>query len=443
MGVLITFGMDTHITKTVARDAEKTAEVLGTSIVIRFAFFALACVIVSLYLFFVRYDTRIVVICAIIGVSYLIGTVSSAFVAVLSGLERMELTSLNGVITKMLGTTMTLLVIFAGYGVYVIAAIGAINSLFSIFFMGYFILRQHKIHLRFSVDEAKEMLRVSAPYLVTGITISAYQQIDTLFIASLVDTKTVGWYNTAVNLFGTLMFLPVAFGSVTFPALSRSYVAAQEKLYMIARRSIDLMFLLSIPIGLGIIIISKPLVLLLYGADFAPSSAVLAVLGAVLIFTYLNTLLGQLLISTDRTNKWNLVMIGWALLTIPLDMILVPWTHEVFQNGALGGALSYLLTESGMVVGAILLLPKGTLQWSNVRTAVLTLVSGLLMMSTSWWFRDNLMFVSILVGGLTYCASMLLLRVIPREDFLLLRDLALGMLGRLRRDKNSSASLGN
>ena len=441
MGVLISFGMDVHIIKTVARDAEKTAEVLGTSLVIRFAFFALACVIVSLYLFFVQYDTRIVIVTAIIGVSSLFGTVASALGSALVGIERMDLTSLNDILTKILGTTITILVIFVGYGVYVIAAVGVINSIFGILFMGYFIIQQSKIHLRFSFDEAKEMLRVSAPYLITGVTISAYQQIDTLFIASLVDTKTVGWYNTAVNLFGTLMFLPVAFGNVTFPALSRSYVSAQDKLHMIARRSIDLMFLFSIPIGLGIMVVSKPLVLLLYGAEFTASGPVLAVLGTVLIFTYLATMLGQLLISTDRTNKWNMVMIGWALLTIPLDMVLVPWTHAVFKNGALGGALSYLLTEGGMVFGAILLLPKGTLQWSNVRIAALSLVSGLLMVSTSWWFRDNLMIVSILVGALTYCASVLLFRVIPHEDFILIRDVALGMLDRLRKGKDSSASV--
>lgn len=443
MGVLIVFGMDVHIIKTVARDPDKTAEVLGTSLVIRFALFVLACVIVGLYLFFVRYDTTIVVVTMIIGISYLFGSVNSAFGSALVGFERMELTSLNDIITKILGTTITLLVIFIGYGVYAIAAVGVINNLFSIFFMGYFILRKHKIHLRFSIDEAKEMLRVSAPYLITGITISAYHQIDTLFIASLVDTKTVGWYNTAMNLFGTLMFLPVAFGNVTFPALSRSYVSAQDKLHMIARRSIDLMFLLSIPIGLGIMVVSKPLVLLLYGAEFTASGPVLAILGIVLILTYLATMLGQLLISTDRTGKWNMVMIVWVLLTIPLDMVLVPLTHAVFQNGALGGALSYLITEGGMVVGAILLLPKGTLQWSNVRTAILTLVSGLLMVSTSWWFRDNLMIVSILVGALTYCASVLLLRIIPREDFILIRDAALGMFNRLRKSKDSSTSLGN
>lgn len=440
VSVLISFGMDVHITKTVARYPEKTAEVLGTSLVIRFFFFILSCVLVSLYLFFVRYSTRIIEIAAIVGLSYLFSTVSAAFNAVLIGLERMEVTAISSVITKGLTTIVSLLMIFLGYGVYAIATVSSIVVPFNILFMGYFILQQYKkIPLRFSMKEAKEMLYLSAPYLVTGMTLTAYKQVDTLIIASLVDTKTVGWYNTAIGLFSTLMFLPVAFGTVVFPALSRSYVAAQEKLLLIARRSIDLMFMLSIPIGMGMMVIAKPLILLLYGPDFIASSAILAVLGIVLIFTYLNTLLGQLLISTDRTGKWNIVMIGATLLTIPLDFVLVPWTRDVLQNGALGGALSFLITECGMVIGAILLLPKGTLQWSNVRTATLTLISGLLMVSTSWWFRDNLMAVSIIVGALTYSGAVLLLRIIPPEDMLLIKGMIMTVIDRLRRKKGDES----
>jgi len=440
VSVLITFGMDMHITKTVARHPEKTAEVLGTSLVIRFTFFILSCILVSLYLFFVRYSPRIIEITAIVGLSYLFGTVSGALSSVLIGLERMGLTSISSVINRVLTTTISLLMIFLGYGVYAIAAVSSIVLPFNILFTGYFILQQYKkIPLRFSMKEAKAMLHLSAPYLVTGMTLTAYQQIDTLFIASLVDTKTVGWYNTAVGLFSTLMFLPVAFGTVIFPALSRSYVAAQEKLLLIARRSIDLMFLFSIPIGMGIMVIAKPLILLLYGPDFIASSAILATLGIVLIFTYLNTLLGQLLISTDRTGKWNIVMIGATLLTIPLDLVLIPWTRDALQNGALGGALSFLITECCMVIGAVFLLPKGTLQWSNVRTATLSLISGLLMVSTSWWFRDNLMVVSIIVGALTYSVSVLLLRIIPHDDMLLLKGMIMNIINQLRRKKGADS----
>jgi O-antigen/teichoic acid export membrane protein len=204
------------------------------------------------------------------------------------------------------------------------------------------------------------------------------------------------------------------------------------------------MFLLSVPIGLGLLVISKPLIHLLYGADFAPSGHILGLLGIVLIFTYLNTFLSQLLISADRTGRWNVVMLCAVLLTIPLDLVLVPWTQATFQNGALGGVTAFLFTEAIMVCGAVLLLPKGTLQWSNVRTAALSLVAGLLMLAASWWWRESMMILSVVVGAAVYVGAVLLLRVVPRQDLLMLRDGFAQVLGRLRRDeKQAQAGAGD
>jgi O-antigen/teichoic acid export membrane protein len=280
-------------------------------------------------------------------------------------------------------------------------------------------------------------------YLISGLAIVVYQQIDKPFISALVDTKTVGWYGTAMNLFGTSMFLPVVFGTVIFPALSRSYASGDSKLNIIAQRSFDLMFLISIPVGLGLVVVGRPLVMLLYGPEFAPTGSILMMLGVVIIFTYLNTILGQLLVAMDRTRNWNIVVIIAILVTLPIDYVMVPWTNHVLGNGGLGGAFAFLITEFGMVIAAILLLPPKTLQWSNVRTASLTLLSGLAMMATSWWFRETMMFLSIFIAAVTYIGLVAILRIIPREDILLIRDALMGLVGRLRRRKDASAGLGN
>lgn len=285
------------------------------------------------------------------------------------------------------------------------------------------------------------MLRDSIPYLVTGSTITIYHQIDKLFISSITTIEAVGWYTTAVNLVGTLMFVPVAIGTATFPMLSRSFVQGHEQLASIARRSFDLMFLISIPLGFGMIVIADPLVQLLYGPEFRPASDILSIMGMVLIFIYVNTMLGQLLISAERTNRWNLVMIAMTIATFPLDLVLVPWTHRVYGNGGLGGAIAYAITEVGMLVGAIWLMPKGMLCWSNVRAVLLSLLAGLLMIAASWWLRDSYMILAIIVGAITYIGLALLLRIVPTEDLRLLMNVVRKVMARLGIGKHATTSL--
>jgi O-antigen/teichoic acid export membrane protein len=441
--VLLSFGMDTHLTKMIARNPERTSEMLSTSLLIRTVFFVISCVLVALYSVAMRYNTIQITVIAIHALFFLLLTYNGAFTAALVGLERMEFISIASIANRALLAGLSILLIFMDAGLYLLAAANIVSNLVACILLFIAIRRQHPLRFEVNIDSARTMLIESWPYLISGLAIVVYQQMDKPFISALVDTTTVGWYGTAMNLFGTSMFLPVVFSTVIFPALARSYASGDAKLNIIAQRSFDLMFLISVPVGLGLVVIGKPLVALLYGPEFAPSGGILMMLGVVVIFTYLNTILGQLLISTDRTSKWNVVIIMAIVATLPIDYVLVPWTHQVFGNGGLGGTLAFLITEFGMVVAAILLLPPKTLQWSNVRTASLTLLSGLLMMATSWWFRDTMMIVSIIIAAITYTVSVALLRIIPNEDLLILKNAAMGIFGRLRRNKDAPASIGN
>lgn len=443
MLVLLSFGMDIHLTKSVARDPSKTAELLGTSLLVRTVFFVVSCGLVALYTMVMRYDSTLLVVIVLEGAAYLFLTYANAFSAALVGMERMEFISISSIASKAALTGFSILLIVLDAGLYAVVAVNIVASIISCVIVFFALYRLHPLRISVNLAQARSMLGDSSVYLVSALALVVYQQIDKLFISALVDTTTVGWYGTAMNLFGTLMFLPVVFGTVIFPSLARSYATGDAKLNIIAQRSFDLMFLMSVPVGFGMVVIGQPLVALLYGPEFAPSGGILMMLGVVLIFTYLNTILGQLLISVDRTGPWNVVMIVAIIVTLPIDYVLVPWTAHVFGNGALGGTLAFLVTEFGMVVSAILLLPRETLHWSNVRTALLTLISGLLMMAASWWFRDGFMIISILVGAVTYVAAVMLLRIIPGEDLLLIKNAVMGVVGRLRRDKEAATSIGN
>jgi O-antigen/teichoic acid export membrane protein len=439
VGVFIAFGMDTHITKSVARNPKLIGSLLGTTLVVRCFLLLVSSVAVGLYLFFVTTDVQTVIIVVILGFSTLFGSLGVGVSAVFAGLERMEFAAIAGIASKAILTTVTLIFVSLGLGLYAVAFVEVIASIVSMSILFYFLRKQGSIQLNWSWAQARAILVESSKYLVTILAIVVYQQIDVIFINALVDKQTVGWYSTAMRLFGTLMFVPAIIGSVLLPALSRSYSNANEQFLTISRRGFDLMFLFSIPIGLGISVTAKPLVVLLFGAEFAQSGPILSVLGIVIIFTYLNTFFGQLLVASERTKAWNAVLIVAILATLPLDLVFVPLTQATFGNGGLGGVIGFLITEFGILVAALFLLPRHTLQWSNVRSATLLLLSGIIMTAVCWLLRDQNVFLIILAGMVTYPAAVLLMRVIPREDLLLLRSVFIGLLERLRR-KDPAAS---
>lgn len=424
VGVLITFGMDTYLTKAVAREPHRTGTLVTTSLLVRTALWLLGCLAVFGYdLTAVAADPTQTALIWIIGLMTLFSVLSGGLIAALNGLEQTHYVSLVTVASKIVLTVVSLGLLFTGFNVIWIGWANVLAAVVAFLGDAFFLFRQHQPQWRVDLRAAQQMLLNSKQYLVTALTLMVYQQIDRLFIAMFASTEAVGWYGTAVNLFGTLMFFPVAIGTVIFPTLTRRFAAGQDHLAMAARPIFNIMLALSMPIGLGLLALAEPIALLLYGEAFRPTGVVLAVLGLVLICTYLNTVLSQLLIAAERTAALNVIMIAATVATLPLDFVLVPWTDQVFGNGALGGALAYTVTELGILIAAIKLLPKGTLNAQNWRVGLLTSLAGIGMVLSIWWLRDSaFFFLGVPLGAIVYVGLVLALRALPNEDMTIIKD---------------------
>jgi O-antigen/teichoic acid export membrane protein len=435
IGVLLSFGMDTYLVKEIARSPERAPDLLITSLVLRGGLFLIASVVVGIYTYLMQYPPEMVAIIFITGVGQLLWRFSAASEATLQGLETMQYISIATVIGKVVNTALGLGVVFFRLDIYAVAFIGVASALATHVVEMFFLMRRYPLRLTFAWQPAIAMLRCSAPYLLTALGLGIYRQVDVLVIGAVIDARAVGLYDAARQLFATTMTFGVVFITVIFPMLARTFAQQPDALPRIMRKSFDFVLLMSVPVGLGLLSIADPLVVLLFGPDFADSGPILAVLGLVTIFMYLNILIGKALVSMDRQRFWSMVMLVTAVVTIPLDLLLVPWCQQVFGNGALGGAISYLITEFGMVIVGICAMPRGTLGWPNIRVASRIIVIGMIMCAAAWWCRDLFIAIPIVVGAAVYITLILALRVIPQEDLQFLSKAGQTVLGRLRRRK--------
>ena len=106
------------------------------------------------------------------------------------------------------------------------------------------------------------------------------------------------------------------------------------------------------------IVVADPIVLLLFGDEFSEAGAALQVYGIVLILGFVNVLLGVHAVVIDRQHTRTILFAGGAVATIVLDLILVPWTHDRYGNGAVGGVLSYVVTDAAILVLSAVLLAR-------------------------------------------------------------------------------------
>lgn len=431
---VIEFGMDLAMTKTVARDHTRIGPTLATSVVTRLLIGVPVTLVLFAYAFLIGYADQIVVLLAIVGARTLFQAVSGSATSVLMGIEDMGPVSVAAIAGRALSLCGGLAALALGRGVYMVAAFGVAGVVLNLLVQLRALQRARRRipgSLPLGVDRAAMvgLLRESLPYLWITLFMIVYQQIDTIVISIAVeDDRVLGWYTVYDRLAGTLMFVPTVFMSAVYPALSRLYAGGEDggvaRHNQLTARSFRLMLLISVPLGFGLSTIARPVIELLYGDEFSQAGQVMAVGGLVISLTYLTTVMGMFLISMDRQREWTRVMVLGVLLTIPLDLVLVPWCQDRFDNGAIGGALAYAITESVILAGSLRLLPRGALGPGSAGYAARAVLGGLIMMAAVFPLRDLFLVVPVAAGAVVFGASVFLLRLTTPDD----RQLALDLL---------------
>lgn len=187
------------------------------------------------------------------------------------------------------------------------------------------------------------------------------------------------------------------------------------------RRSFNTLLLAAVPIGIGTIVVAPSFVRFLYGPDFAESAPVLAVYGVVVILSSQTILLGRFALATDRVRFWSSLMVVVTVLSVPLDYVLVPWTDREFDNGAIGGALAYVVTETLLIVIGIWKVAPGLLSrvtWMRIGRCA---IAGAAMLLVSWPVRDRFFVIPGLVSVIVYVVVILALRTLNDSERVLLQ----------------------
>jgi len=378
------------------------------------ALLAMAGVLVFVLL--AGYDLETSVVVGIVGIGLLISMVSDVARGALFGFQWMTVTAQTDVIAKVLTVVVVVGVLLAGGNTVAVAVAMVTPAIASaiLLFRALRTKRDHTITPHPSPSE-RVVLKRSSPFLYSTIVLAGYSSLDVVII-SLVATQTeIGWYAVAATLMGTLLFLPNTIVTSLFPALAQAHESDAGAAYELLARAIRTTMIFAVPISVGIMIVAEPLVTLLFGADFAPAGAVLAAGGLVLLLMFPTILIGGIARATGKVRIFNVAITLATILTIPLDLILVPWTRDQFNNGAIGGALSYIVTELLVLIVLVWkVAPILTHRPTVVRVLKCMLASAAILIA--WPLRDMFILVPVAVGSIAYFAMVLLLRIPDAEE---------------------------
>jgi O-antigen/teichoic acid export membrane protein len=275
-----------------------------------------------------------------------------------------------------------------------------------------------------------EIARNGLTFLGMSLSLRIRGEIDKLLLAALASASAVGWYAAALRVVSIPIFIPTLLATPLLPALSRA--AGDRPVFLrTLRRSLEVVLMLTAPLGAGLIALAPAVPDLLgWGATFHNSVPLLSVLACQMVLVAINTILGTALIAMHRERIWFRVIVVAALFNTALNLLLIPFWEHAVQNGAIGAAITTAVTELVMTLGALVALPRHTIDRATAIRVVQILVANLAVGAVARALLSSSILLSIGAGGVTWALAMWLLGLLRPSDLQSIRTIVLTSVAR-------------
>jgi O-antigen/teichoic acid export membrane protein len=194
---------------------------------------------------------------------------------------------------------------------------------------------------RFSRNHLTSLFSVSFWMFLTSTGLTVFATADTILIGIYLTNADVGIYRVATQLSSAALFANVALNTVLFPRMSRWSIDGELGSFGTAlSRAVSFSLLIAVPIIIGGILLSRPLLYYLYGSDFSAGTQALVILLLLQVPALFISLLITSLNALDMPKKAFITTSLAAGLNVILNIALIPLL------GILGSAIATLVSVS-------------------------------------------------------------------------------------------------
>jgi O-antigen/teichoic acid export membrane protein len=421
LGIVLGLGTRNYLMREIVVNPDAGPKLVGTAIVLRVLLAPLVAVGAIAFAQLAGYDSQRAIILYLAAAMTVLTLLAEPMQAAFQAIERMKYLAYADIFNKtaqsLIGIALVLVGVKAVGVVANMAIIAGVMSLLLIVWLRRFM----PIDVRTNVRMMVMVTRESLPYWAFGVFGMVYLWIDTIMLSLMTRPEVVGWYGAPTRLFQTLMFLPVMLSTAWLPRLVAAFQQSHGQLLSTARKPLELVLVLSAPIAAATAMAADPLVHVVYGSAFAEAVPVTVILALCIPPMYLNIMLSSVLMAAKRQVVWSWVMAAAAVANPIFNLVLIPMTQHEYGNGAIGAALSLLLTEVVMVAVGFVMVGRHVFDRSAVRRCVLATAASGAMWGVAYATRPLGTAASLAAGVATLFALAATLHIATPDEIAMVR----------------------
>lgn len=411
-------GYNTLLIREVARDKSQASKylnnILGIRALLSFIIFVFIAITINLMAY--PEDTKNIVY--FLSVYTFINSFSAVFKTTFRAFEKMEYEAITTIFANTIKVSLGLVVLLLGYGLIDLVLAFIFSAILDVI-LSFYVCKKKFLKPKIELDPnfLRRSIGIALPLSMLSIFGFIYVHIDTVMLSMMKGDAVVGWYNAAYNL--VLGFKPVSqlFMNALFPLISGCFVSSKDTLRIIYEKAFKYLFILGLPIALGIILLADRIILLLYNEQFYPSIIALQILSLDVLLIFLYVCSAFILISINKHSQMAVIACSAALLNIILNLFLIP------SFSYIGSAIATIMAESSLLIAYMYLCSRYSYSLSLRNIITKPVGAGVAMGLFLYQFRSLNLFLEIFGAIIVYFGSLYLLKGFSKEDVSLFKKL--------------------
>jgi O-antigen/teichoic acid export membrane protein len=376
-GYLVDPGLQTTAIRMVTADSRDEAGWLGALVALRAVTGILAAVSCFVISALVSNGEAMLVSAALISAVALTSP-AQALGVVFQMRVRNERTIAFMTLNSLLWTGGVVAVAVLGGGLIAFSAILLLTSTFTALAQAIYVWRRTPVALGGVRRYAGHLLRVGIFLGIGSALTIAYGKIDQVLVLHYEGTDGAGLYGAAYSLLDKIQFLPVALMTTVFPIISAAWPSNPERARRGVQRALGYMTMMSLPALAFTLAAAEPLLVFLFGEQFAPAAGALRILVATFIPSCAGYVIASVALIVGRQRMLVLVALTGLIFNVVANLLLLP------RYGYLAAAWITLATEIVVICPAAFISLRAMQARPDLRRLPRTAAAATIMGLTVW-----------------------------------------------------------
>lgn len=341
---ICTLGLEGIIIKNIVDEPDKSGEIIGTSIVMRIISSTLSIIGILIMVYLTNPNEKMMLSLALL---QSIGLIFMSF-EVIDFWFQANLNSKFSSIAKGIGGLVVaawkMFLLITQKSIYYFAATTTIQYVVVAIILAYLYYQSDAKKLTVCLKRGKTLISQSYHFILSGMIVVLYTQMDKIMIGQMIDTKQVGIYTTAVSIPGLYAFIFYAIINSSRAIILEtrkkdyaSYIKRIKQLYAV-------LLWVNIAIFICLLVFNKMIIYVLYGKQYMAGAPILVIAGCSNIFAILGSARGIWIVGEEKYKYTKKYLFHGAIVNLVLNSYMIP------RMGIMGAAIATLITQIIVVV---------------------------------------------------------------------------------------------